>query len=154
MKARKTGRKPKTPTAPEKRKRAGQPSTYTPTIAEAICKRIANGEHLPKICGEAGMPDRVTIYRWMEKHEEFRNMYARSREMRADHYCDRLDSIVADVLDGSLDPQAARMAADTIKWQMAKMHPRTYGDRQEVAHTGADGGPIVMRWAVESGGQP
>jgi hypothetical protein len=38
--------------------------------------------------------------------------------------------------------QKAKLIVDVLKWQLSKALPRLYGERVNLAHTGADGGPI------------
>lgn len=65
----------------------------------------------------------------MQKDEEFRNHYTRAKEESGDADQDKLDEIAEKVLTGEIDPQAARVAADIIKWSASKKKPKKYGDR-------------------------
>jgi hypothetical protein len=38
--------------------------------------------------------------------------------------------------------QRSRVRIDTRKWMLSKMLPKSYGDKAEVAVTGANGGPV------------
>jgi hypothetical protein len=38
--------------------------------------------------------------------------------------------------------QRSRVRIDTRKWMLSKMLPKVYGDKTEVALTGANGGPV------------
>ena len=37
-----------------------------------------------------------------------------------------------------------RLMVDTLKWKLAKMLPKVYGDKVTQEHTGANGGPITL----------
>jgi DNA-binding ferritin-like protein len=78
----------------------------------------------------------------MQKDEEFRKQYTRAKEESGDADQDKLDEIAERVLDGSLDPQAARVAADIIKWSASKKKPKKYGDR--IALGGDPDNPISL----------
>ena len=122
----------------------GRPSTFTNEIADTICERIAAGESLLSICSSDGMPHQATVFRWLadEKYAAFCDMYACAREVQGDTKFDQVGDMAHSVVSGQVDPQAARVFIDAIKWQAAKLSPRKYGDKVE--HTGKDGGALVV----------
>lgn len=65
--------------------------------------------------------------------------YARARECCADVHFDGLLELADKVEHGEIDPQAARVAADIKKWNLARMKPKSYGDSSKVDHTSSDG---------------
>jgi hypothetical protein len=105
------------------------------------------------------MPDKATVFRWLAKHQEFRDQYAIAREGQADALFDEIIDI-AD--DGSNDwmerknadgqnigwtenGEALRRSAlrvDARKWIVSKLLPKKYGERITQEHVGANGGPI------------
>ena len=74
----------------------GRPSTYSSTLTETICQRIAEGESLRAICREEAMPDKATVLRWLDVHGEFRDQYARARDLQADHFAEEILEIADD----------------------------------------------------------
>jgi hypothetical protein len=103
---------------------------------------MVQGESLMKICGDEGMPDRVTVYRWLQRHDAFRNEYARAREAMMDYYADLIRDIAFDdsgdffIEDGRTVAdharvQRARLKVDALKWIASKLAPRQYGDKPE-----------------------
>ncbi|HET6608852.1 MAG TPA: terminase small subunit, partial [Rhodopila sp.] len=74
----------------------GRPSSFTQEVADAICVRLMDGESLREICAEEEMPDRVTVYRWLQSSEAFRNQYAHARDVQADTYADETKAIADD----------------------------------------------------------
>lgn len=123
----------------------GRPSSYSDAIGAEICERLADGEGLRGICSDAHMPNRVTVIRWLEQNENFRNQYARAREKQADAYAER----ILDEAFNAEDPQLGRLRVDALKWAASKLAPKRYGDAVQMKHTDADGGPVqqVIRWA-------
>lgn len=123
----------------------GRPSDYDPFIASFICERISNGESLNKICGEQDMPHISTAFRWIAKHEEFRDKYARAREAQMDAMAEEIVAIADDTsLDVEFDDkgnprpnnefmQRSRLRVETRKWLMGKLAPKKYGDRTTLA---------------------
>ena len=118
-------------------RKRGRPSTYSESIARALCDRIADGESLRAVCEDPAMPDRHTVRDWRDTRPDFDAQYARAREQRADDIFDGLDAIESAVLAGELDPNAARVVADIRRWRLARMSKR-YSDRQEIEITGND----------------
>lgn len=138
----------------------GRPTDYSEDIAAEICARIAEGLSLRTICLDEHMPDASTVFRWLPKHEEFREQYARAREAAADAMSEDLMDIADDGTndwmerkrpDGSTEEvlnsehiQRSRLRVETRKWLMTKLSPKKYGDKQQLEHTGANGGPILL----------
>lgn len=116
--------------------RGGPPQSYTPELAEQICKNIAEGESLRRICMKDGMPSRMTVLRWLERdHEGFVAKYARAREAQAD----TMDDFILDVANACTPEtaQADRVKIGAYQWRAMKLAPKKYGDKQQVEHTGA-----------------
>lgn len=127
--------------------KGGRPTKYTPALAAVICSRIADGESLRAMCATPDMPDRVTVFRWIAAHDEFRNQYARAREAQADTLFEEIldiaddgwnDSYVDDNGTRRTDQEViarSRLRVDARKWMASKLAPKKYGDRQEIDHT-------------------
>jgi Bacteriophage Sf6, terminase small subunit-like len=58
----------------------GRPSDYSAQVAMSICHRLVDGESLRAICGDARMPGRATVFRWIARHKEFRDRYTLARK--------------------------------------------------------------------------
>jgi len=124
----------------------GRPTDFNQDIADDICNRITNGESLASITREEGMPHPATVYRWLQRHESFCEMYTRAREDQADTLADQIIAISEEkpmlrIISDSetvekLDPTGVshnRNRIDARKWIAAKLKPRKYGDRQILA---------------------
>ena len=116
---------------------AGRPTKYTEKIGIEICGRIAMGNSLTKVCSDPNMPSTVTVYTWFKRQPELLNDYTRAKFDSGDADQDKLDEVAEKVLTGEIDPQAARVAADIIKWSASKKQPKKYGDYRQVEHSGA-----------------
>lgn len=116
-------------------------------ICDEICYQVAHGSNLHRLCeidADHKYPDLRTVYRWLDTDVAFAQAYARARESRADARADRIDEISQQVIDGELDPQAARVVIDAEKWQAAHEQPRKYGDKIGVGQ--ADGlDPVAVK---------
>lgn len=117
----------------------GRPSIYTAEIAGEICDRLACGESLAAICRDEGTPAMRTVMRWLREREDFRQNYTRAREEQGEVDADVVSDIRQKVLDGDLDPTAARVAMDAAKWSAGKRLPKKYGDALQMKHSGAIG---------------
>ena len=107
-----------------------------------ILDRIVAGESLSKILETKGLPHYVTVMRWLEADETFRNRYARAREDQADTLADELMKIVDET--PPVDAQGKRDSAwvawqrnriDARKWVASKLKPKKYGERQQIDQT-------------------
>lgn len=138
----------------------GRPTDYTPELATAICDRLAVGESLRGICALDGMPDKATVFRWIARHEAFRDQYARAREAQADYLADEIIEIAddgsGDYIEKPLGDDGAtvsvvdhehisrsKLRVDARKWFAAKVAPKKYGDR--VSLTSPPGEPVEVK---------
>ncbi len=114
----------------------GRPSSYSHQVADEICRRIAEGEPLTKICKDPKMPAYRTVLGWRVSDAgdgSFLHMYARAREDAADTLADEIRELAQRVERGDLDPNAGRVAIDALKWIASKLKPRAYGDKLELS---------------------
>lgn len=134
------------------RKRVGRPSSYSPELADEICARIAGAESMRRVCEDEAMPDRVTVFRWLRTHDEFRNQYARAKEESADAMMEEILDIADDGTNDWMEVfdkdgesvgwklngehvQRSKLRIDSRKWLMSKMKPKKYGEKLEVEST-------------------
>jgi len=114
-----------------------RPSKYTDKLANAICKKIMEGESLLKICKSTTLPSRSTVNKWLSENKEFSDKYTRARERQADFYTEEMIDI-ADKVDAksSSAVNKARLQIDARKWKASKLAPKKYGDRIIQEHQG------------------
>ena len=124
----------------------GRPSKMTPKVTAEICRRLAEGESLRKVCKSEEMPDKTTVLRWLRENAEFRTQYVHAREDQADHFVDECIDIADDGKnDTYVDDEGntktdydviarSRLRVDARKWAAGKLNPKKYGDKitQEV----------------------
>lgn len=119
---------------------------YTPELADMICGLIADGMSLREICRREDVPGKRQVLRWLAKHKEFADLMAEARDMQVDGFVDELVQI-ADRTD--LGPKERRVMIYARERAAAMMKPRKYGNFAKLEHTGADGGPIVVKASTE-----
>lgn len=105
---------------------------YPPEVAQAIVERLAGGEFLKDICAEPGMPDRRTFWRWMDADHDLATQCAHARTRAAVVDEEKVAKIAAGVLDGTYEPDAARVAINAHTWLAKVRAPRVYGDKLEI----------------------
>jgi hypothetical protein len=130
----------------------GRPTKFSQSLADTICRRLADGESLRGICEDEIIPSKTTIMRWLadEQYVAFRDQYARAREAQADALVEECLEIADDgtndwmerrseaekgagisngwVLNGE-HVQRSRLRVDTRKWWAARLAPKKYGDK-------------------------
>jgi hypothetical protein len=124
---------------------------YSPELAERICSRLAEGESLARICRDKNMPTKRTVVRWVLKNPEFAEMYNTARQIQAELLGDEILDIAGDSSkdrneDGTpnhANVQRDRLRVDTIKWYLARINARKWGDKVTSEVTGKDGAPLV-----------
>lgn len=111
----------------------GRPSEFTKEIGDRICEQLAEGKSIRRICREMDI-SRMSIIRWREKHQEFSDQYAKSRELGMEALGDEIIELAETADNENYNPR--RLEIDTKKWVMSKIARRTYGDKSEVEHKG------------------
>jgi hypothetical protein len=113
---------------PEKNVR-GRPSKFSQELADEICNRLAHGETLRSIIASSPhIPERRTIYSWLDAHQDFQLQYKKARAEQADYYAE----LIVDESFSSHDAGIGRLRVDALKWAASKMAPKKYGDKIEI----------------------
>lgn len=133
----------------EKREK-GRPSRYSAALAERICDHIRCGCSLRRAADKEGV-SHSTVMTWALNNAVFSDQYARACEVRLSALEDKLLDLVEDghqvagrgLIGGNL-LNAVKLEVETIKWMLAKLMPKKYGDRKAVELTGPNGGPVAV----------
>ena len=117
-----------------------RPSDFHDEIATRICDLLMDGVSLRSICELEDMPGRTTVFRWMDENPDFASRYARARMLQAD----LMDDLILETANACTPAtaHADRVKISAFQWRAAKLKPKVYGDKAEVAMTGANGGPV------------
>ena len=108
-----------------------RPTKYTEKIRDQICERLASGESLRSICNDSKMPVISTVLLWVVNDRDgFSEHYARAREAQAHHHVDEMLDMRFDILDGTVEPNAARVVADMIKWSAERMSRKAFAAKK------------------------
>jgi hypothetical protein len=117
----------------------GRPVEFTQQRKEQFCAMIAEGKSARQGCRELNI-SLQTLYRHVREDESFRDQYARAREDAADTLVDEL----MEIAETEEDVQRAKLKIDARKWVAARMKPKSWGEKQQVEHSGEGGGPLQV----------
>jgi hypothetical protein len=131
---------------------------YTPELAQRVLEALARTGSLRAVCKEVGI-NRDTVIGWVvDDKDGFATAYARAKDIG-------LDDLVDETLEisdapppltalGATDSGAvahSKLRIETRRWLAERMAPRRYGLKQDLALTGANGGPIETQVLIATG---
>ena len=97
---------------------------------------IGQVSSLAELCRDLGwlsMPGKNIPYTavWVaiDMRTDLTNRYTLAKSARVDGLSQTIEKIADDVVDGTLDPQVGRVAADQYKWLAGKFYPKMYGEK-------------------------
>jgi hypothetical protein len=123
---------------------------------------MANGESATQITKHAPMPTFARLLTWVREREDFQQQYARAMELRSSYWAELIMDVADDGRNDFMERQTragnvtafnaenvnrSRLRVDSMKWLLAKLQPKKYGDKTTHELTGADGGPILSKTA-------
>ena len=146
----------------------GRPSKYSRELAARICERISTTElgleqvlaEIREQDGEA--PTSTSVYRWLEKHQSFREQSARARRMQAELLHDRAQIAAQQPLIGKIvteggkdgtitktcdNVERSKLIVQTLLKRAGQLDPKKYGEKTQL--TGDGGGPIETKVSFE-----
>ena len=148
----------------------GRPKLYTPELGLELCSRLVGTDGSPKslvtVCNADDMPCYKTVMVWLNDPElkDFSQNYHRAREHRTEIIFEQLRDIAEKPLVGEItitketkdgkfvevkqadNVQRSDLMVKTAMWQLARMAPKKYGDRQILA--GDPENPIASQTIV------
>src|SRR5690348_14986767 len=100
---------------------------YSKALGIKLCGLIAEGWTVSKVCKLTGAPSRNGFYRWLEKHEEFKESFVTALLLHAEHEFDRMTEIAEDggkdLLknpDGKYYANMAKLSRDKMRIDVIK----------------------------------
>ena len=125
----------------------GRPPEPVPADkVEEICEWIANGNTLRSWCRQPGNPNWTTIYRWMEKDENFAHRLARARDIGQDAIAEDTLEIIDTFPVEAVSENSSRLDSGHVTWlrnrvdQRMKLlkvwNPAKWGEKVDVNHNG------------------
>ena len=129
----------------QENKKMGRPTDYIKELGDKICNLLANGKSLKSICEGEDMPDKSSVYKWLREDKDFSNNYTQATLDRTEAQLEELNELGAEsilVAQQTGDKragavvQAYKLKADNMKWVMARMKPKKYGDKIDMTSDG------------------
>lgn len=126
----------------ENRRGKGQPTKYNKELADKICRLIATHPNgLPTIIKKYGLPDRQTIYNWLNEYPDFFDKYMKAKEHQAHLLADEMIYVNEEIptfhdkdgnerIDSGMIGRA-KIKIDALKWSTATLAPRFYNTNKE-----------------------
>lgn len=107
-----------------------------------MCRQISEGRSLSTALKSDGMPSYYTAMMMLRNNLDFRAMYEKAIESRADRLAEEILELADEAMPAHLEGamasawvQQKRLQVDTRKWVAAKLKPKVYGDRIDVSVT-------------------
>ena len=137
----------KLPTDGKQSTKLGRPTeTVDPVEASLICDWIAHGKTLREYCRQKGKVKWRTIYKWLEKDEEFRSAFARARDTGCEILFEECLELIdtPPVMCGSegnerIDPAFINWQKNRVETRfkmLSKFNPKRFGDKLGVEAEG------------------
>jgi hypothetical protein len=118
------------------------PYKFNEEVAAAVLRGVQEGKGVKGACDALGI-SRDPVRSWATSNQRFAEQLAAARRDGYEVWADEILTISDAVAktDSNATVQAARLACESRKWLLAKLHPGQYGDRVEV--TGKDGRDLI-----------
>lgn len=136
--------KPTKKTLPEKKQTTTTPTQRLDSIGiKVICEYVANGDSLRSWARANGFVQQ-TVIDWINADETRAGHYAHARLDREDGVFDSLDEVSQLAIRAATQVEVAglRLKADNIKWKLARMNAKKFGDKTTIA--GDVDNPLVI----------
>ena len=120
---------------------------YSAELAKQICAIISIGGSIPSAAEELDIGE-STIYEWLQEHTELAEGYARASKIRAKGLGEKYFRVLGLMLENALKKKNGSVVSSLssylgrLQWMMSKADPGTYGDKQTLEMTGANGTPL------------
>jgi hypothetical protein len=125
----------------KKYEKPGQPTKYTKALADKICKLVStNSRGLTTLIKENKLPDRQTIYNWLNTYAEFFDSYMQAKRDQAHVLADEILEVANNIrthkdkdgnerIDAGILGQA-RLQVVALQWSAARLAPKWYGENK------------------------
>jgi hypothetical protein len=120
----------------------GRPTIYTKDIGNLIFEAMSDGLDIVSVCKLEGMPHRTTVYVWMKKYPEFKDMIGMGRGGLADFMASKIHEIAQTAKPENSSADSIKLQA--YKWLTSKISPKVYGDKVQTEVSGVDGSAIKV----------
>lgn len=102
---------------------------FAEDVIEELLSRTEKGEPLSRICEDARMPKRRTVYDWMEKDADFAARFRDARARGVHYLAEECLEIADEDVSDAVDVANKRVRIDTRLRLAGKWLPAAYGDK-------------------------
>ena len=114
-----------------------RPSEYDFDLCIEICDEIAKGRNvIETLNSDNRFPDWTTFRRWKNNNEELRTLYVNSQQDKAIALENEIDDLRTMLMAKEIDYQTYNALVNTLKWKMAKMYAKLFGDKTDITSGG------------------
>jgi hypothetical protein len=110
--------------------KSDRPPELTDRQIDELLQALTDGAPLSAIVEGDEWPSYRSIFRRLEKDDEFRKRYDRARAIQAERWADELITLANSLPKDATAEQiaATKLKIDTLKWIIGKRLPKVYGD--------------------------
>ena len=114
-----------------------RPSEYNFDLCIEICDEIAKGRNvIETLNSDNRYPDWTTFRRWKNNNDELRTLYVNSQQDKAIALENEIDDLRNMLLAKEIEYPTYNALVNTLKWKMAKMYSKLFGDKIQTEHSG------------------
>lgn len=109
---------------------------FADDVVEELLDRTGKGEPLTRVCADVRMPNRVTVYEWIEADPDFGQRFRAARARGVHALAEECIAIADEPTNDPVQVANKRVRIDTRLRLAGKWLPKDYGDKLDVNHTG------------------
>lgn len=103
----------------------GRPPKWDAAAGREVCRRVAEGEALSKVCEDPDLPSLGVVYRWRAEDAEFAAQMRLAREVAAERFCDLGWDIACEITPETA--YATHVKLTQLRWMAATLSPKRFG---------------------------
>lgn len=133
---------------------AAPPKPKAADFLPAIIEQMVEGKSLREICAQDGYPSMYAFLRLVAADPEVETVYRAAAELRADGLFEKMMAVASTPMQGEKTKttesddgvktetttgdmvEHRKLQVDTLKWALARMNPKKYGDKVDMTHGG------------------
>lgn len=114
--------------------------SFSQPLFDEMMVEVMVGKTVREICSGNERPNIDTFYYWLTQNAELSEQYKRAREAATDTF--EADILIMAATTDPDNATAHKARFEMLRWVMARRAPKRYGDKQQLEHSGPDGGPV------------
>ena len=111
---------------------AGRPDTYDFELCTEICERLYDESLTDVLKNNDKYPARSTFFKWKRENKELSDLYVNIAQDKGILFIEEIDQTIEDLRKGRIEPAAANVIIQSLKWKAAKFYPKMFGEKLDV----------------------